>query len=79
MPVLKGERQSLRAVIGSLQYAAINTRPDPCSRLNWLQSEINKAKVSTLIEAKKILHEARVHADVKIVVKPIPREELRFV
>ena len=32
-PITEGERQSLRAVIGSLLYAAVNTRPDLRSRL----------------------------------------------
>jgi len=38
--VNEGERQSLRALVGSLQYAAVNTRPDLCSKLGWLQSQI---------------------------------------
>lgn len=42
--VTETERQSLRAVIGSLQYAAANTRPDLCSRLSWLQSSILSIK-----------------------------------
>ena len=72
-------RQSLRAVIGSLQYAAINTRPDLCSRLGWLQSQINKAKVETLLEANRTLHEAKAHSEVTIKIKHIPIDDLRFV
>ena len=78
-PVSEAERQSLRALIGSLQYAAVNTRPDLGSRLGWLQSRINQAKVSTLIEANKILHEAKQHADVAIKIQPISLTDLRFV
>ena len=37
------EKQALRALIGSLQYAAVNTRPDLSSRLSHLQSSINSA------------------------------------
>ncbi|CAL1173850.1 unnamed protein product [Cladocopium goreaui] len=33
-----------RGVIGSLQYAAVNTRPDIASKLSFLQSSINSAK-----------------------------------
>eukprot|EP00435_Cladocopium_sp_Y103_P014229 s1308_g3.t1 len=73
------ERQSLRAVIGSLLYAAVNTRPDLGSRLGWLQSQVNKAKVATLIEANKILHEAKDNAKVSIRAQPIPVDDLRFV
>ena len=77
--VTEGERQSLRALIGSLQYAAINTRPDLASRLGWLQSNINKATVATLLEANKTLHEAKMFADVTVKIQPIPLDHLRFV
>ena len=53
------EKLELRAIIGSLQYAAVNTRPDISSRLSHLQSAINTATISTLIEANKTLHEAK--------------------
>ena len=43
LPVTERERQDLRALIGSLQYASVNTRPDLSSRLSFLQSDINKA------------------------------------
>ena len=77
-PVTDAERQSLRGLIGSLQYAAVNSRPDLCSRLGYLQSHINKAKVSTLTEANKTLHEAKVHSNVTIKIQPIKTEDLRF-
>eukprot|EP00435_Cladocopium_sp_Y103_P001498 s4960_g1.t1 len=78
-PVNEEERQGLRALVGSLQYAAVNTRPDLAARLGWLQSQINKAVISTLIEGNKILHEAKVHSDVTIKFQPIPIDDLRFV
>ena len=78
-PVTDAERQELRALIGSLQYAAVNSRPDLCSRLGWLQSRINRAQVSTLLEANRTLHEAKLHAEVTIKVQPIPIAKLRFV
>ena len=78
-PVNEAERQGLRALIGSLQYAAVNTRPDLCSRLGWLQSQINRAVVGTLIEGNKILHEAKMNADVTIKFQPIPVEDIRFI
>ena len=73
------ERQSLRALVGSLQYASVNTRPDISSRLGQLQGLINKAKISTLCEANKVLHETKMHANVTLKIKPIPIEDLRFV
>ena len=78
-PVNETERQGLRALVGSLQYAATNTRPDLCSRLGYLQSHINKAKISTLLEANKILHEAKVNSNVTIKIQSIPINDLRFV
>ena len=77
--VTEEERQALRALIGSLQYAAVNTRPDICSRLGWLQSQINKAKVSTLVEANRTLHEAKQHSNVALRIQSIPVPDLRFV
>ena len=77
--VTESERQSLRAVIGSLQYAATNSRPDLCSRLGMLQSQINRAKVSTLVEANKVLHEAKMFAGTTLKIQPISLEQLRFI
>ena len=76
--VSEDERQSLRAVIGSLQYASTNTRPDLGSRLGWLQSQINKAKVSTLLDANRVLHEAKEPANIKLIIHHIPIDDIRF-
>ena len=76
--VTESERQDLRALIGSLQYAAVHTRPDISSRLSFLQSDINRAKVGTLISANQALHETKKHSDVTITVKPIAISDLRF-
>ena len=76
--VTEEERQALRAIIGSLQYAAVNIRPDLASRLSMLQSKINQAQVDTLIEANKVLHEAKRHHDVSLIIQPIACEDFRF-
>ena len=39
------ERQVFRGLIGSLQYATVNTRPDLGSRLSFLQSKINNGQI----------------------------------
>lgn len=70
--VAEGERQSLRAIIGSLSYAAINSRPELGSRIRSLQPSINRAKVSTLCEAK-------LYADTTLKIHPIPLGDLRFI
>ena len=72
------ERQELRALIGSLQYASVHTRPDISSRLSYLQSAINRATVETLITANQTLHLAKKHHDVEIKIQPIPIDSLRF-
>ena len=50
-----------------------------CSRLGYLQSNINKAKVSILLEANRILHEAKATSNVTVKIQPIPINDLRFV
>ena len=76
--ITEAERQSLRALIGSLQYAAIHTRPDLSCRLNMLQSQVNRGKVSTLIEANRTLHEGKRNHDVAITINAIPPQSVRF-
>ena len=72
------EKLALRGLIGSLQYASTNTRPDLSSKLSFLQSSINSATVETLLEGNKLLHEAKQHHDLAIVIKPIPVQDFRF-
>ena len=76
--VTEEERGQLRGLVGSLQYAAVNTRPDLASRLSQLQSAINKAQIETLLEANKLLHEAKKYHDVVITIKSIPYADFRF-
>lgn len=76
--VSEPERLALRGVIGSLQYAAINTRPDLSSRLSMLQSSTNSATIETLQEANKLLHEAEKYHDMTITIKSIPQKAFRF-
>ena len=77
-PVQEEERQQLRGLIGSLQYASTNTRPDLGSRLSFLQSHINSACVETLIDGNRTLQEAKKHADTCIRIQPIPLGDIRF-
>ena len=73
------ERQSLRGLIGSVQYGATNTRPDLSAKLSFLQAKITIAKVQDLLDANKLLNEAKAHKETKIIIKSIPLEDLRFV
>jgi hypothetical protein len=76
-PVTESERLALRGSVGSLQYAAINTRPDLSSKLSFLQSTINH-EIENLMEANRLLHEAKKHHGVTITIKPIPYTAFRF-
>ena len=78
LAVTERERQDLRALIGSLQYASVNTRPDLASRLSFLQSAINQATVDTLIQGNRILHEAKRYKTTCIRIQPIPMDKIRF-
>ena len=78
-PITEKERQSLRGLVGSIQYAATNTRPDLSAKLSLLQSKINQACVKDLLEANKLLHEAKIHKHTTVTIKPIPLQDLRFV
>ena len=74
--VTEAERQSLRGLIGSLQYAAVNTRPDICNKLSLLQTQINRAKIQTLLDANKLLHETKVNSNVTLKIQPIKVEDM---
>ena len=78
LPINEKERGLLRGLIGSLQYASTNTRPDLSNRLSSLQSQINSAQIETLAEANRLLHEAKQYYDTTITIKSIPHEDLRF-
>ena len=72
------ERHQLRGLVGSLQYASVNTRPDLSSRLSSLQSKINSAVVEDLVEGNRLLYQAKKHHDVCLTIKPISTDDFRF-
>lgn len=55
------ERQHLRRLCGSLQHAAVHTRPDLSAKTGLLQSMVTKAKVKHLLKANKVLMEDKKH------------------
>ena len=76
-PVDETERQCLRQLCGSLQYAAVQTRPDICAKVGLLQSAIPRACIEDLLEANRVLLEAKAHP-VTIQVVPIPESQVAF-
>ena len=77
--VTEKEKQDLRGIMGSLQYAATNTRPDLSARLSLLQARINCAAIRDLLEANRLLSDAKKHGDTRITYESIPTEDLRFI
>eukprot|EP00434_Breviolum_minutum_P042887 symbB.v1.2.038193.t1/scaffold5827.1/size23306/2 len=78
LKVTEPERQELRGLIGSLQYAASNTRPDISSRLSHLQSKINCAVIKDLLDGNRLLSDAKRYNDVRITYESIPIHEISF-
>ena len=78
LTINESERQGLRGLIGSLQYAATNTRPDIAARLSFLQSKINCATIQDLHD-NRLLEDAKLHHRIQITYSPINIPDLRFV
>eukprot|EP00435_Cladocopium_sp_Y103_P025468 s968_g6.t1 len=77
-PVTAKEVQELRALCGSLQYAAVHSRPDIATKVAYIQKAIPKATVSDLMEANKVLREAKEFSHTSLFVRPLPFRELTF-
>ena len=76
-PVTETERQCLRQLCGSLQYAAVQTRPDLSAKVGILQSKIPKACIEDLLEANRVLFEAKKHP-LNLVIVPIEQNQVAF-
>ena len=76
--VTESERQALRGLVGSLQYAATNSRPDVSARLSFLQAKLNAATIQELLDANKLLQDAKMFKNTRIKIKPIPLSAVRF-
>ena len=76
--VTETERTELRAINGAMSYAGIHTRPDICAKIGRLQTSVNVATVETLLEANRVLHEAKRFQDTFIVIPSLPLEEVTF-
>ena len=76
-PVTETERQVFRQLCGSLQYAAVQTRPDISAKVGILQSLIPKACIEDLLDANRTLFEAKKN-HVNLVIVPIPESQVSF-
>ena len=75
--VTEEERRKLRQLVGSLQYASVHTRADISARVGELQSAINSAKVSHLLEGNPVLQEAKQNP-VSVMMIPIAQGDVTF-
>ena len=71
--------QSFRGLIGSLQFAATNTRPDLSCKLSLLQAKVANATVADLLQGNRLLEEAKKHSSTSIRIQSIPPEDVHFV
>ena len=51
----ENELQQLRGLCGSLQYAAVRSRPDLAAKVAFLQKRISQARVRDLLEGNRVL------------------------
>ena len=77
-PITAHELTQLRGLCGSLQYAAVHSRPDIATKVANLQKGINAATVETLLEGNRVLKEAQQFADTSVTVRPLPMETVCF-
>ena len=77
-PLNEQEKSSLRSIVGALQYAAVHSRPDLAAKVGELQSAVNRSTVNELLQANKVLTEAKQHR-VSLMVLPINPDDLTFV
>jgi hypothetical protein len=78
LPVTSQELQDLRGLIGSIQYAATNTRPDLSCRLSLLQARVTCATVADLIQGNKLLNDAKRFSETEIRIQALPPDQVRF-
>ena len=71
------EVQHLRRICGSLQFAAVHTRPDLSAKVGQLQSMVTKGQVQHLLEANRVLYEGKKYP-VCIMIVPIPEHQVTF-
>ena len=77
--ITEDELSKLRGLIGSLQYAVTNTRPDMAAKLGEVQTQVGRATINTLLLANKVLREAQSESAVKVCFRHIPVAEVTHV
>ena len=76
-PLTLEETRLLRQACGSVQYAAVNTRPDLAAKVGELQSAVGRGTVGDLLTVNRVIYEAKSHP-VCLSILPIPVSEVTF-
>lgn len=58
-PLTDKEKSDLRSTVGALQYTAVHSQPDIAAKVRELQSAVNHATISDLVQANHVLAEAK--------------------
>ena len=77
--ITESELTRLRGVIGSLQYAVSNTRPDMAAKLGEIQVQVAKGTIRTLSLANKVLREAQETSHIKLCFRHISVDQVTHV
>lgn len=77
-PITQQELQDLRGLIGSLQYAATNTRPDLSCRLSLLQAKVTCATVSDLLNGNRLWNDAKRFSNTEVKIQSLSPNKVRF-
>ena len=72
------ERSQMRALLGEVNWIAMNSRPDLSASCSLLQQRVSSAKVEDLIECNRLVGVVRDFAHGKITVLPIKPEDVEF-
>ena len=70
------EISKLRGITGSMNWLVGASRPDLAAANAILQQRTSKATVQELIDANKLIGEARDHSHVNITIRPIPTNDI---
>ena len=70
------ETTQLRAITGAINWAVTSSRPDLAVANAVLQQRTTRATVHDLVEANKLIGEARDHSALTLTVKPMPWDKL---
>ena len=76
--VTEQEKTQMRALLGEVNWIAMNSRPDLAASCSLLQQKTSNAKVEDQIECNRLVSLVRDFAHGCVTIHPIPPSELEF-